>query len=148
MPIVAIKRSVPSYGGHAQEMEQGSKVRSDLRDRAAYVYVTGQFPSHLRSNYMSILRAITSTFRKPVAMDGRSGTIKIDEDVVRDLELEAHPMVSEVRKRLSEGFLIQPSRGLQARRPFSKVFMYRPKRGGGNDLLVVTSEGAVKEGWE
>lgn len=148
MPIVAIKRATPSYGGHEAEMEQDRKVRSDVRDRAAYVYVTGQFPSHLRSNYMSILRAITSTFAKPVAMDGRSGSIKLDDVAVRDLELEAHPMVREVRKRVSEGYLIHPSRGLQARRPFGKVFMYRPRGRHGNDLIVVTSEGAVKQGWD
>lgn len=150
MTIVAIENHVPlglNYGGHAAEMAPGSKVRADVRDRAAYVYVTGQFPSHLRANYMGILRAITASFAKPVAMDGRSGSMKLTAAAVQDLDLENHPLVKAVRAKIEDGFLIQPSRGLQARRPYGKVFMYRPTTKG-NDLIVVTSEGAVKSGWE
>lgn len=150
MAIVAIKNRSPlstAYGGHAADMAIGSKTREDVRDRAAYIFVTGQFPSHLRTNYMGILRAISATFNRPVALDGRSGSIKLTSAVVNDLDLENHPMVIAVRDKLAEGFLIQPSRGLHARRPFGKVFMYRPT-GSGNDLIVVNSEGATKIGWE
>lgn len=134
------------YGDYASQMEQGSKLRSDVRDRAAYVYITGQFPSHLRSNMMGILRAVTASFQRPVSLDGRSGTIKLTSDVVNDLELEKHPMVIEVRAKINEGYMIQPSRGLQTRKPFSKVFMHRPKRGA-VDLITVNSDGSVKRGW-
>lgn len=147
MAIVAIKNQPLHYGVHSADMGAGSKARADVRDRAAYVYVTGQFPSHLRTNYMSILRAITGSIAKPVAMDGRSGSMKLTSEAVRDLDLENHPLVSTVRAKIADGFLIQPSRGLQARRPYGKVFMYRPTTKG-NDLIVVTSEGAVKNNWD
>lgn len=150
MTIVAVRDRAPlglSYGGHAADMVAGSKMREDIRDRAAYVYVTGQFPSHLRSNTMAILRAITATLRQPVALDGRSGSIKVTSAVAADLELEAHPLVKGVRAKLAEGFLIQPSREMNARRPYSHVFMYRPGKNG-IDLVVVTSEGAVKDSWD
>ena len=146
MAIIA-KTQTLNYGVHTADMAQGSKARSDVRDRAAYVYVTGQFPSHLRSNYMSILRAVTASIAKPVALDGRSGSMKINDAATSDLDLENHPLVTTVREKVADGFLIQPSRGLQARRPYGKVFMYRPTAKG-NDLIVVTSEGAVKNNWD
>lgn len=34
-----------------------SKEFSDLRDRMAYVYITGAFPTHLRSYFTNLLRA-------------------------------------------------------------------------------------------
>jgi hypothetical protein len=147
MAIVAIKQSPRTYGDYTADMAAGTKSRADVRDRAAYVFVTGQFPSHLRSNYMGILRAVTASFAKPVALDGRSGSMKLTPEAVTDLDLENHPLVKAVRAKLAEGFLIQPSRGLQARRPFGKVFMYRPTNAG-NDLVVVNSEGALKTGWD
>jgi hypothetical protein len=153
MGIVALKNKAMAaftgnpYGEFAEEMKQGSKVRDDIRDRAAYIYVTGQFPSHLRRNYMGILRAISASFQKPVALDGRSGSIKLTSEVVSDLNLENHPMVKEVRAKIDEGFLIQPSRGIQSRRPFTKVFMHRRARGG-TELITVGHDGAVKRSWD
>lgn len=152
MGIVALDRHrqpTPAmlYGSHSNAMTPG-KVRDDIRDRAAYVYVTGQFPTHLRRNYMGILNAITAQFARPVSLDGRSGSIKITSDVVNDLDLENHPMVKEVRAKVDEGYLIQPSRGVAQRRPFGKVLMYRRGRGGAMDQITVTSEGAVKRGWD
>lgn len=134
------------YGRHGDEMTAG-KVRDDIRDRAAYVYVTGQFPTHLRKNYTGILRAITAQFTRPVSLDGRSGSIKITSDVVSDLDLESHPMVQEVRRRVDEGFLIRPSGGISKRRPFSRIYMYRNLKDG-VEKITVTDEGAVKRGWD
>ena len=147
MAITAVRNTPLAYGAHTADMAPGTKTRADVRDRAAYVYVTGQFPSHLRANYMGILRAVTASFAKPVAMDGRSGSMRLADAAVTDLDLENHPLVKTVRSKIADGFLIQPSRGLQARRPFGKIFMYRPKEGG-NDLIVVTSEGATKDNWD
>lgn len=147
MTITAITNRPRLYGDFTADMAQGTKSRSDIRDRAAYVFVTGQFPSHLRSNCMGILRAISEVIAKPAALDGRSGSMQIDAAAAADLDLENHPLVRAVRDKLANGFLIQPSRGLQARRPFGKVFMYRPTSEG-NDLVVVTSEGALKTGWD
>jgi len=142
-----VRNALGMYGDYSSQMERGTKLRDDVRDRAAYVYVTGQFPSHLRSNTMGILRAVTASFTKPVSLDGRSGSIKLTSAVVQDLELEKHPMVMEVRSRIDAGFVIQPSRGLQSRKPFGKVFMHRRKRTG-VDMITVNADGSVKNSWD
>lgn len=136
------------YGEYAKMMRSGEKTREDMVDRAAYVYVTGQFPSHLRKTYTGVLRAITSYFRKPVALDGRTGNIKLDDRVVEDLQLDKHPMVKEVRAKLAEGYLINPSRGVGTRRPFWRVFMFRLKDGQATDRITVQGDGSVKKGWK
>jgi len=128
-------------------MQPGSKTRNDIRDRAAYVYITGQFPSHLRGNTMGILRAITASFSRSTALDGRNGAMKLTSEVVNDLDLENHPMVKEVRAKVDEGFLIQQSRGIHARKPFTKVFMYRRGRGH-TDQITVNLDGSVKRSWD
>jgi hypothetical protein len=127
-------------------LAEGTRTRDEIRDRAAYVYVTGQFPSHLRRNYTGILRAMSQRFRKPVSLDGRSGTLALNGDVAVDLKLEDHPMVREVRRRVSEGFVIQPSRGMSTRKPFGKVFMYKTNRRK-VERVTVQIDGSVLEGW-
>lgn len=129
--------------------KRGNKFRNDLRDRSAYVYVTGQFPSHLRPAFTGVLRAITSHFRRPVALDGRSGHLKLDEKVVEDLDLNNHPMVVVVRDYISRGFKIQPSLGMNTRRGFGKVFMFKvaPDTQLPVNRMTVMNNGAVASGW-
>lgn len=123
------------------------KARDDIRARAAYVYVTGKFPSHLRQNYKGVLRAFTATFARPASLDGRSGSIKVTSDVVKELDLENHPMVVAVRSKINKGFMIQPDRGRGRRRPYRLVFLYKRLRNGVVERITITDEGAVKEGW-
>jgi len=148
MAITAAKRIAarPFYGEHDDLLNDHSKVRKDIRDRAAYVYVTGQFPTHMRKNYMGILRALTASFSSPSAMDGRSGSIKVQGPVVSDLELEGHPMVQAVRAKIDDGFVIQPSRGVNERKPYHAIFMYRPTRNG-NQLITIDNHGDEASGW-
>lgn len=147
MTALAVQPAPLAYGLHTADMVAGTKTRAEARDRAAFVFVTGHFPSHLRANYMGILHAITASFAKPVALDGRSGSMRVADVAVIDLDLENHPLVTGVRSKVADGFLIQPSRGLQARRPFGKVFMYRPSTNG-NELIVVNSDGSIKNSWD
>lgn len=135
------------YGDYAEMAARNTKSRDDLRDRAAYVYVTGQFPSHLRTTWTGALRTLTSYFRKPVAFDGRSGHMKLDQRVAEDLELEAHPMVKEVRAKMAEGYFIQPSLGYGKRRPYWRVFMFRQDGDNVVDRITVQGDGSVKAGW-
>ena len=152
----AVRNAVPEnealYGEHTHEVRSNPKMRQDVRDRAAYVYNTGQFPTHLRQNYTGVLRAVTSYFRKPVSLDGRTGSVLLDKGVVRDLALEEHPMVQAVRERIAEGYQIQPSRGIsgsKARRAFWKVFMFKKDDATGTvDMVTVHGDGAVKKGWD
>ena len=135
------------YGEYANMMVKGTKTRDDMVERAAYVYVTGQFPSHLRKHYTGVLRAITAYFRKPVAFDGRSGSMKLDDAVVLDLVLDKHPMVKEVRAKIAEGYLINPSLGVGTRRPFWRVFMFRQEGTDITDRITVQGDGSIKRGW-
>ena len=64
-------------------MDPGSKYFNDLRDRAAYVYIAGNFPSHLRIEFAGALRQVTRVYRKPSSLYGRVGVVKLDDDVAR-----------------------------------------------------------------
>lgn len=132
------------YGGYDEQIQ--GKVRDDIRDRAAFVYITGSFPTHLRRNYMAVLRAVTSYFRTPTALDHESGAIGISDEVVKDLSLEDHPMVKVVRQYLANGYVIQPARNVVSRRPYSKVFLY--KKDDPNERATVQIDGSVKTNWD
>lgn len=129
-------------------MEDGNKSRDDMIDRAAFIYVTGHFPSHLRQHYTAALRTITQYFRRPVALDGRTGNIRLDDRAVADMQLDQHPMVNEVRAKLAQGYLIQPSRGFGARRPYWRVFMFKLAGDRISEKITVYGNGSVKSGWE
>lgn len=122
--------------------------KEQLVDRAAYVYVTGNFPSHLRKRGTKALREITSQSRELVALDGRTGNVRLDERVAEVLELEHHPMVKEVRAKILGGYAIQPSRGYGERRPFWKIFMFKLSGDRIIEKITVQGDGAVKWGWE
>jgi hypothetical protein len=122
------------------------KEVEDFRDRAAFVYITGSFPTHLRRFFVSLLRKATNYAHAPVALDKNSGVIKIRPEVVMQAELHHHPMVMKAREYVREGYRIQTTRGFAERRPFSRVFMYR-KSNQGVHKITVKSDGSVKEGW-
>lgn len=131
------------YGGYDEQVQ--GKIKDDIRDRAAYIYATGAFPTHLRQNYNAVLRAITRVFRTPTSMDRKSGSVGVENEAVADLELEKHPMVQMVRRQILAGYSIQTSRSIVSRRPYSKVFLY--KRDDPSDRITVQVDGSVKEGW-
>lgn len=126
-----------------------SKAYHDLRDRAAYVYVTGTYPTHLRRYFTSLLRAITNYHRQPVSLDRRIGSMKLDDEAVARLELNVHPLVRKVQEYINKGYRIQVSRDLTSRRPFSKVFMFKLTSDGQRvaDRVTVQYDGSTKEGW-
>lgn len=67
---------------------------SRIEDRAAYMFITGSYPSHLRPEATSILRNISRDFPHPVSLDGRLNGRILREDVVDELRLEQNPVVS------------------------------------------------------
>lgn len=147
------RRTPPSphqilYGPFSKQMTEGGKYYKDARNRAAYVYITGQFPSHLRKEAISFLRHATKWFKKPVSLDGRTGKLQLSDAIVRDLDLNQHPMVLAVRKKISQGYLIQPSLGIGTRRNYGKTYMFkfnsdhRPV-----DLKTIKIDGAERQGW-
>lgn len=91
-------------GPFSGQMIEGGKYYKDARNRAAYIYITGQFLSHLRKESTSFLRHATARFKKPVSLEGRTGKRKLSDAIARDLELNQHPMVLAVRKKISQGY--------------------------------------------
>lgn len=124
-----------------------SKDYMDLRDRAAFVHITGTLPTHLRENMTALLRSMTVVRSEPTSMDGESGSIKIEPHIGRSIRIEKHPMVEKTKEFLSNGYKVQASRDLKARRPFSRVFLYRESKDG-MYKMTVHSNGAIREGWD
>ncbi len=138
----------PIYGVYAPRMQKGTKFFSDMVDRAAYMYVTGCFPSHLRSTYTDVLRVISGPCRWPPSLDRRFGERKLRDEVVADMQLEQHAMVAAVRRKIGQGYLIQHSLGFGTRRNYWKIFMFRPTSDGRIAFKVtVQGDGAEKQGW-
>lgn len=124
--------------------EPRSKEYKDLRDRAAYMFITGTYPSHLRTFFTRALSVISKLHNAPVSLDGRSGNLQVDPVIAGKLELDTHPMVVKVRQYIKDGWRIQVSRGANERKPYTKVFMFH-RRG---DHVTVQIDGSVLDHWE
>ncbi len=120
-----------------------SKEYKDLRDRAAYMYITGTHPSHLRTFFTRALSMISRMHNAPSSFDGRSGSLKLDEDMVRRLGLDLHPMVEKVRDYIRDGWRIRVSRGPNSRKPYTKIFLTK-----GNLQHTVQIDGSVLDHWD
>lgn len=136
------------YGDHASEILDAPYVEELLRDRAAYLYITGHFPSHLRPKTNQYLRQISYFYKRPTSFDGRFGHCKIKDDAVRALRLNQHEMVKAVRAKIRDGYFIQKSRGLGTRNGFSKIFMFTFENGLPVHPITITLQGAIKDGWD
>lgn len=135
------------YGEHAQDILNTPYVEDLLRDRAAYMFITGHFPSHLRPKTVRYLRQISNFYKKPTSFDGRFGHAKLKDDAIRALRLNQHEMVKAVRAKIREGYFIQKSRGTGTRNGFSKIFMFTFHNGEPVHPITVTLDGAIKDGW-
>ena len=131
---------------YGDRMFAREKFWNDARDRAAFIHATGAFPSHLRPEASRLLVNITR--RGQSALDGRCGVMRLHDYVVRDLQIEAHPMIRLTRQKLGEGYRIEPTRGYAMRRNYWKVFMYKlnadHQRYG---RITVQGDGSIKQGW-
>lgn len=136
------------YKEFASRVRGDRNYRQKIRDRAAYVFVTGQFPSHLRRTSVEALRHMTSYSRRPVALDRRSGNMQVNAAVVADLELNSHPMVQKTREKIAEGYFIQPSLGINTRRNYWKIYMYKLNPDGlPFGKMIVQADSSIKAGW-
>jgi hypothetical protein len=115
----------------------------DLRDRAAYMYVTGTYPSHLRTFFTRVLGRISKMANRATSMDRRSGNMLLDEDKVRRLHLDDHPMVLKVRKYLDQGYRITVSRGATSRMSYRKIYLSK-----GDDEITVQIDGSRLDHWK
>lgn len=136
------------YGDFAPEMVRKDKLHRDISDRASYMYITGNYPSHLRGKATAILKQISRHYRRPTSFDSRHGRRLLSEDAVRDLRLNSHDMVRTVREKISKGYVIETSRGFGTRRGYSRIFMFKKHSDKMVcDQITVTLEGAIKQGW-
>lgn len=147
-------RAVPSEvqavfnAAHAEDASPAArKELVDLRDRLAYVVVTGAIPTHLRPHFVQLLRAATSLAREPSAVDGRGGAVAVRPEVKALLKLEEHPLVVQARRYVAAGYLVAVSRGPNERRPYGRTWLYKPV---GEDRAVrvtMSIDGSVREGF-
>ncbi len=122
------------------------KPFSDLRDRAAFIFITGCMPTHLRAETYDLLRLVTQMSRGATSLDGRHGTFVVIEEIATRLHLEDHPMVTKVRRFIDKSYLINVSRGHNSRRPYSKIFLSR--RGDARHAsITVQRDGSVLDDW-
>ena len=117
--------------------DRDCRAHADLRDRAAFVYVTGAYPSHLRTPTNRALTLISES-----APDANGERRIVDEVAVRP-RLDHHPMVRRVQTFVAEGYRIKVSRGPNARRPYGKVLVFKDV-----DRRTVQIDGAVRDGWD
>lgn len=105
--------------------EPGSRFFRELRDRAAFVRVTGGFPTHLQTHMNALLNKITRYSSRPVSMDGRIAGMAVSAEHIAKLGLDEHPMIKKVQSYIAQGYVIQQSVNPKARQPYSRVRMAR-----------------------
>ena len=117
---------------------ENTKAFADLRDRVAYMFVTGAHPTNMRPFFTGALNVLS----QPCASSSRFGPYLIDSSAIHTLGLRRHPMVVEARRLLSEGWRLVVSLGPNHRRPYGNLyFACGPQR------LTVNAEGWIKPGW-
>lgn len=115
----------------------------ELRDRAAYVYLSGGFPSHLRPHTVRALRQVVHPVKDHE--EGKKALVVADE-AVDALQLRSHPMVTTANRFLEKGYRLRLSEEPGDRRPFSRVLVYR-EVGEGIQKATISIDGGVKSGW-
>lgn len=117
---------------------ENTKNFADLRDRVAYMYVTGAHPTNMRPFFTGALNVLS----EPCAASGRFGPHLIDSSAIHTLGLNRHPMVVEARRLLDEGWRLVVSLGPNHRRPYGNLYFSCGQR-----RLTVNAEGWIKPGW-
>ena len=115
-----------------------TKAFADLRDRVAYMYVTGAHPTHMQPFFTGALNVLSQT----VNASGRFGPHLIDRSAVHMLDLNKHPMVIEARRLLADEWRLVVSLGSNRRRPYGNLYFSREQH-----RLTLSSEGWTKPGW-
>jgi hypothetical protein len=136
------------YGDSSDMMIWGEREFVLIRDRAAYMYATGCFPSHIHPKYTKVLRQISIPFRMPTSLDGCSGHTKVKQEVVDHLELEKHTLIKTVRQYVANVYQILSTYKIGRRRNFWGVYMFKFDLGDRIlEQIIVQSDGAIKQGW-
>ncbi|MFY0661486.1 MAG: hypothetical protein JXR15_13420 [Shimia sp.] len=148
------KRPIPIdrgklYGDFAHLMLPGERIRDVIRDRAAFLHITGFMPTHLHAQAVNILNQISRPYQRPASIRGHCGNRKLHDEAIRDLKLKQHAMVRAAREQPAKGFFVHGHKEFGERRTFKKVLM----RTGDHPTesirqFTVTLEDAIKSGWD
>jgi hypothetical protein len=114
----------------------------NLRDRSAYVYLTGSYPSHLRTLTTRRLTLMMSKTPLPDGTPAPPGGLHLLPEYADRLGLEAHPMVRKVREHQEDGYRIRLSLGPNERKPYGKVLVFKDEV-----QRTINIDGSVKDGW-
>jgi len=115
-----------------------TKDFTDLRDRVAYMFVTGAHPTNLRAFFTGALNVLSTHSDA----SGRFGPHLVDCSAIYTLRLIHHPMVVEARRLVSEGWRLVVSLGPNERRPYGRLYFSREQH-----RLTLHAEGWTKPGW-
>lgn len=124
------------------KINREKQKREDFRAQAAFVYLTGIMPSHLRSEANGRLVAACRVATGNTTCGGWRKAFDLRPDVIEALDIPSHPLVRTVEALMSDGWSIQSSRGVNARRSYAKVFLKR-----GEERRVVQRDGSVLMAW-
>jgi hypothetical protein len=122
------------------------------RTCAAYVHLTGCWPSHRRRSTDEWLRQILIYDRSA----STEGKFRLREGEAEAMSLDAHPMVFITRMFLQEGFQIavslrfdMASKVWAHRRPSDRIFLVKlsPDRRSLLDRVTVLEDGSWVDGW-
>jgi hypothetical protein len=137
------------YGAFAEDIREGGRFFREARDRVAYVYVTGVPPSHLRAKQESFVGQVTTVCHGHSRMDGKRAHLKVADEVVRHLQLEAHALVRMAHAKIGDGYLIELRPRHTLRRNFWRLYMYKLTLDGiAYDKIEIHNNGSVKSGWD
>lgn len=117
---------------------ENTKKFADLRDRVAYMYVTGAHPTNMRPFFTGALNVLS----RPCTASGHFGPHLVDSSAIYSLGLNRHPMVMEARRLLTEGWRLVVSLGPNHRRPYGNLYFAC-----GQQRVTVNAEGWLKPGW-
>jgi hypothetical protein len=119
-----------------------SRHFADLRDRSAYMHLTGAYPKHLRPRATRLLTLISTEGAPRASVSDVAGARIIQPAIAEQLELEAHPIVAQVRAYVANGYKIRVSQGPNERTTFARIWLFK-----GEDQRTIKSDGSMLEGW-
>jgi hypothetical protein len=123
-------------------IDRDSRTYQDLRDRAAYLYIMGSFPSSLGNYMATLLTLVSRSVQAPSALDGSTGRTQVDREMAERLQLEQHPMVRRAQMLIAEGYGIDSVAAQADTRPYGRIYMRHRKTA---HPIVVLIDGSVCE---
>lgn len=112
---------------------------TELRDRAAYMYLTRCYPTHLRPFYTGAL----TEMRRYANLGPQSPGFSLEPAFIHELDLDEHPMVVRAREMMARGWrLCDPIRE-SARHSFQKIHLSK-----GTQKITIRIAGEIVLGWQ